>query len=255
MSAKILLLDCETAPAVVYVWGLYDEVIGTNQIIDDGYMLCWCAKWLGKKGIMSDSLVNYTSYTRNPRDDSKIAGSMWALLDKADIVVTHNGNKFDLKWLNTVFTKHGLKPVSGYKSVDTLAEVRKRFRFISNKLDFICRKLGLGKKLSTGGFELWDECMKGEKLAWNKLVTYCKHDVSLLEKLYLHIRPFIQNHPNLSLYSDGERMCPNCGSYDFHARGFEYTLAGKYQKFCCKMCGKRFSDRSRKELTIKTRGV
>ena len=257
MNAKILLLDIETAPAKVFCWGLFDQNIGTNQIVEDGYVLCWCAKWLGDREIKSDALVNYPSYyTQNPRSDKKIAESIWQLIGEADIVVTHNGNDFDLKWLNTIFIKNGLKPQCGYRSVDTFLEVKKKFRFISNKLDFICRKLSLGRKISTGGFELWDECMRGVRLAWRKLVKYCKHDVLLLEKLYLTLRPFMAHHPNLGLYEDRPIMCcPNCSSKHYRKRGFEYTLSAKYRRYSCYDCGKCFSDRTDRVGKVTTKGI
>ena len=45
IKPKILLLDIETAPAKVYSWGLFQQDHGINQVVEDGYMLCWCAKW------------------------------------------------------------------------------------------------------------------------------------------------------------------------------------------------------------------
>jgi RNase P subunit RPR2 len=241
IKAKILLLDIETAPAICYTWGIWQQDIGISQIVDDGYVLCWCAKWLGQDKVMSDSLINYPKHFKNnPRCDKKIAESIWKLVDEADIVVTHNGNDFDLKWLNTLFMKHQLKPVSSYKSVDTKLEIKKKFRFISNKLDFLCKKLELGRKISTGGFELWTECMGGNKESFSKMLTYCKHDVNLLEKLYLTIRPYITKHPNLNLYNTViSPVCPNCGSIRLIRKGFEYTAASKYQRFECLECGKK----------------
>ena len=240
MSAKILLLDIETAPAVVYTWGLYDQNIGINQIIHDGYVLCWAAKWLGNKSIISDSVYNHRrSHDVRQDYDKQIAKSMWQLLDEADIVVTHNGNNFDLKWLNTVFIKHSLPPPSDYKSIDTYSAMKTYFRFVSNKLDFVSRKLELGHKLNTNGFELWEKCMKGDHVSWAKMVEYCKHDVLLLEKLYLALRPFIKNHPNLALYtSDNKLLCTNCGSGNIQHRGFAFTATSKYRRYVCKDCGK-----------------
>jgi predicted RNA-binding Zn-ribbon protein involved in translation (DUF1610 family) len=240
MCPKILCLDLETAPAKVFSWGIWEQNIGVSQIVDDGYVLCWCAKWLDKKEIMSDALINYPSYfKKNPRCDKKIAESIWKLVNEADIVVTHNGNNFDLRWINTLFIKHDLKPVSPYKSVDTCVAVKRKFKFISNKLDFICKKLELGRKIQTGGFELWDECMRGVKKSWDKMIKYCKHDVRLLERLYLVIRPYINGHPNLNLYRGVvDEVCPNCGEKNLERRGHEYTSSCQYQRYVCRSCGK-----------------
>ena len=241
-GAKILLLDIETAPAKCYSWGLWDQNIGINQVIEDGYVLCWCAKWFGEKKIMHDALMDHPEhFKKNPMCDKKIALSIWHLLDKADIVVTHNGNSFDLKWLNTIFIKNHLPPVGTYKSVDTCNEIKRNFRFLSNKLDFVVRKLELGYKISTGGFELWTACMKGDEKAWAKMVTYCEHDVRILERLYSAIRPYIKTHPNLCLYNDkAVDGCPNCGGKDLAHKGWVYTQTAKYQRSACLNCGRKF---------------
>ena len=41
------------------------------------------------------------------------------LIDKADIVIAHNGDKFDLRKLNTRFLFHELGTPSSYQSIDT----------------------------------------------------------------------------------------------------------------------------------------
>ncbi len=246
MKAKILILDVETAPNLVYTWGLYDQNIGINQIKEGEFMLCWSAKWLDSKKVYFDSLIEYPSYfKKHPKSDEKIAKSIWKLVDEADIVVTHNGNNFDLKWLNTIFLKNGLKPASTFKSVDTLREVRGNFRFPSYRLDRVCQELGLGAKQSHEGFEMWRKCMGGDRKAWKKMVDYNKQDVVILEKLYLKLRPFMKSHPNLSLYHSDikDLKCPLCGGTHFKKKGFAYTQSNKYQRFVCVECGKNIRTR------------
>lgn len=244
---KILLLDIETAPAIAYVWDIWETNVGINQIIKDGYVICWSAKWFGEKTIMSDSVNKHCSPAKyDTVGEKKIAQSIWNLLDQADIVVTHNGDSFDLKWLNGIFVKHGIPPLAAVRSIDTLKEARKVGRFISNKLDFLVRKFKLGQKINTGGFELWDECLHGKKSSWNRMVTYCKHDTKLLENLYQVIRPYIRNHPNLALITHpntkGVQTCPACGSTKIQKKGFFYTNTGKYQRYRCDNCGKNARD-------------
>jgi len=245
-KAKILFLDIETAPNKVYTWALFDQNIGINQIIEPSYVLCWAAKWANERTMMSDAIINYSrNFKKHPRDDSKIALSMWKLLDEADIVVTHNGNRFDLKWLNTIFLKHGMPPPSTYASIDTYQQLRTNFRFQSNKLQFSAGDLGLGQKVKHEGFDLWIKCMRGEIKPWKRMVKYCCGDVRLLEDLYTELRPFIKNHPNLALYEDtvDGLVCPNCTGRRFKKKGFAYTSSQKYQRNVCLDCGKNIRDR------------
>jgi len=245
MSAKILFLDIETAPNKVYTWGLWEQNVGLEQIIQPGYMLSWSAKWLGDKKILSDSLFNYRKkYKENPTDDSEISKTAWALIDEADIVVAHNGLDFDLKWLNAVFLKNGLQPASTIKVIDTLKVARANFRFLSNKLDFLSKTLGIGEKLKHEGFGLWVKCMSGDAKAWKRMIDYNKKDVKLLEDIYMKLRPFISNHPNLALYSDLKaKICPNCLSPRLRNKGYAYTATNKYTRYVCRDCGKNTRDR------------
>lgn len=241
-GAKVLFLDVENAPAKAYVWGLFDQTINLPLIEEDGYMLSWAAKWLGEDKVYFDGLIKHRTHFRDyPRCDKQIAKSIWKLVDQADIVVTHNGNRHDLIWLNTVFIKHDLPPVSPFKSVDTFKVVKSTFKFLSMKLEFLVKKLELGEKVKHEGWGLWLKCMKGDKRAWKDMEKYNKRDVVVLEKLYLKLRPFIKHHPNLALYHDEDRfICPNCGSEKYVRNGHEYTPTNKFPRYRCSDCGKNF---------------
>ncbi len=245
------MLDIETAPSEVHTWSLYDVNIGINQIIKDGYVLMWAAKWLGSKMTMWDAVYKHTSPKfYDTLGEKELAKSIWKLVDEADIVVTHNGDDFDLRWLNAIFIKHHLPPASTYKSVDTKKEAKKAGRFLSNSLAFLLKKLELGHKINTGGFELWKACMEGNLSAWTRMVRYCQNDVTSLERLYQRLRPYIKLHPNLGLFAkEGERMCPNCASLNLRKKGFFYTNISRFQRYICLDCGKNVRDTHRVSKT------
>jgi hypothetical protein len=46
---KILMYDIETTPMKVYTWGLWQQNIGINQIIESTEMMCYGARFLGQK--------------------------------------------------------------------------------------------------------------------------------------------------------------------------------------------------------------
>ena len=158
------------------------------------------------------------------------------LISEADAVVHYNGSRFDMPILNKEFLLNNLAPPAPYKQIDLLRVVRKEFRFPSNKLDYVAQRLGLGKKTSHEGYQLWVKCMNREPAAWKVMEKYNKQDVVLLEKVYDRLLPWIgKQHPNRNLF-DG-KGCPTCGSDKLQKRGFSYTVSGKFQRYQCTSCG------------------
>ena len=234
-KAKILLIDIETAPKRAFVWSMWKQDIGISQLEADGYVLCWCAKWLDDDKVMTKKL---TKTEVASEDDSRIIKSIHKLMEVADVIVAHNGDRFDIPTLNARFVTHGLQPPGIYKSVDTLKIARNKFKFTSNRLDALGMFLGLGRKLDTGGFQLWRDVMDGCSKAMIKMVNYCKQDVLLLEQVYLKLRAWDNKHPNAAMFTDGtERVCNVCGSTHIHSKGDTVTNSKVYKRFKCQECG------------------
>lgn len=231
-EAKILFIDIETSPNLSYMWGHYEQ----NALAVESYwhLLSFSAKWLGGKSV-TKGLIDYPGYRSDKENDKKLVADIWKLLDEADIVIGHNVNAFDLKKINARFSFHKLLPPSPYKTVDTLTVARRHFAFHSNKLNDLCVFLGVGQKISTGGFELWKKCMEGDSASWKKMKAYNKNDVDILEKVYLELRPWM-SHPNMGMFSKGI-VCPNCSSDKLQARGFAINKTTKYRRFQCQSCG------------------
>lgn len=225
---RILLLDIETAPNLAYIWGLWNQNIGINQIEDNGYVLCWSAKWLGEDEIFFDSVKRSS--------EKSMLGKIHRLVSKADALVHYNGQKFDLPTLNREWLKHGFKPPAPSKHIDLMRVCKKHFRFVSNKLDYVSQFLGLGAKTHHTGHQLWVDCMNGKRAAWKLMEEYNKQDVMLLESLYQELLPWISNHPSHAA-REGYPCCPKCGSERQQQRGFAVTLAYKYARYQCKDCG------------------
>jgi DNA polymerase elongation subunit (family B) len=231
MTPRILLVDIETAPNKCYTWGLWDQNIAFSQVEESSYVLCWSAKWLGSKDMMFASVQKQTP--------TGMLKGIYALLSEADVVIHYNGSKFDIPTLNKEFIQYGFAPPAPYKQLDLLKACRKAFRFQSNKMTNVTKALGIGEKVKHEGFELWVKCMKGDLEAWKKMEHYNRGDVRLLESLYKRILPWIEHHPNLSVYQN-KPACSNCGSLHVQRRGKEVAILKWYARFHCQDCGKWF---------------
>jgi hypothetical protein len=224
---KILLLDIETAPHQVYVWGMWDQNVQLDRLIEHSRTLCWSAKWCGEDEILWDWELD---------GKKRMIRRVHKLMSEADIIVTYNGLKFDIPQLNNEFIKYGLDPIRPNKHIDLLRTAKAQFRLASNKLSFVAEYLKLGRKVQHKGFALWTGCLAGNREDWDKMVEYNQGDVTLLEAVYNRLRPWVKNHPDIRPGERGEH-CRHCGSEHVIGRGNRHTLEFEIHRLQCKDCG------------------
>lgn len=229
-KARILLFDIETMANLAYVWGKYEQdVIAVKR---HWYMLTFAYKWLDENKTYVYGLPDFPLYKKDKYSDKDLVKKLWDLFSEADIIIAHNGNSFDIKKANARFIKHKFKPPFPSKYIDTKLEAKKYFKFDSNKLDDLGDYFGIGRKINTGGFELWLGCEAGDKASWEKMKKYNIQDVILLEKVYKEMLPYMTQHPNLAIFQ-GERIaCRKCGSNRVQKRGIKFDK----QNWWCRDC-------------------
>jgi len=233
MNAKILVLDIETTPNLVWSWQTWAKNWNAIEVVQPWYILCVGAKWVGKKTQIL-SLTDYSHYKRHPKDDSKLLKDLWDLMNEADIIVGWNSKAFDVKKINSRLLLHGFNPPSPYKQVDVMCEKKKVAKSNSNRLADSAEEWGVGRKMDTGGFELWTGCMNGDPKAWAKMKRYCVRDVDITAKSYLFLRPWMTTHPNLNWYSRDIVACSACGKQKtLVKRGWQPAGARRRQIYHC----------------------
>jgi hypothetical protein len=231
---KILLYDLEITPILGWTYEMWDaRVIKVEQ---EPYIMSLSWKWLGEEKVRNSNIQHWIGDPECEEvPDGAVVSLLWSLMDKADIVVAHNAKKFDNRVATARFMQHGMPPPSPYKTVDTLLAARRYFKFGSNSLNDLCHRLDIGQKPKTTHASLWHDCLDGDEKAWKKMVKYNNNDVVLLEKLYLKLRPYITNHPNVCV-EEGDG-CPRCGSLSLQSRGYYTTNVSRYHRLCCNDCG------------------
>lgn len=254
LGPKILFLDIETAPMTVYTFQLKTDYISPDNIITPTFIICWAAKWFEEEQVFSGVISSKEIKTH---DDKRICVSIHELLNKADLVVAYNGDRFDFPKLNYRFIIHGLLPPSHYRTIDPLKSMRSQFRFDSNKLDFVNGELGIERKLHTD-FQLWKDCMAGDVDALARMQDYNKNDVVILEQNYLKIRPWMRSHPNMGTYYDWEgEICKVCGSKNVREvlDKYQFTAVSKFSLYRCNDCGAESRGRNNELTKEKRKGL
>lgn len=232
---RILLLDIETLPSLVFAWGakVYSGWINSDMLVEEAHMACAAWKWLGEHEVHTARMK-----LRSDPPDLPIIKALAKVWGEADAIVAQNGDAFDVKWIKARMLKVGLPPPPPVVQIDTLKIIRQNFSnhaTFSAKLDNIARFLNLGKKIKVD-FELWKDVRAGDSEALDRMVEYNVHDVKLLEKVYNKIKPYASAKINRALFSD-RPVCPSCGEDSLQARGFAFTRARKHQRFACTACG------------------
>lgn len=233
---RVLIVDIETAPALMWGWGMYNQNFGVNQIKEFPYILCVGAQWLGEKKVMM--------FSKWEHGEVGMLEAIHRLLTEADLVVGKNSTKFDLPWIRTELLKHKIGPFPLVTHVDLEKTARGKFRFHSNKLEYILEYLGLGGKMEHEGFGMWRKVMEGDRAARRRMMKYCAIDVRQTGELYLEMRPFIDDHP--AFRAIGSHACQACGSTHTKKNGFRYTACYEIQRYKCKNCGREFQGERKK---------
>lgn len=247
---KILLFDLEMAPMKAYVWDRWEQNISLEQTISETFILCYSAKWLYSDTVFSDKLLPGEIKTGY---DYKLVNALWYLLNEADIVIAYNGIKADIPWLYSRFLVYGMPPVKPFITIDPYRTVKQKFGFSSNKMDAVAGYLGLSRKLPTS-FSLWRRCMEGYMNAILEMQEYNIQDVKVLEEVYLKLRPWIKNHPNIDNFIEDD-VCPFCGKkhHTLIENKYYYTSVNKYPLYRCNECGGVF--RGRKAIKNETKNL
>lgn len=227
-----LFFDIEVSYCKGWFWRpSYNTSISYNQVLEHAKIICISYKWEGQKKVYN---LNWDM----KQGEKVMLEKFIKVVEKADEIVGHNSDRFDIKWIRTRCMFHQLPMFPKYNSFDTLKFYRRFTNQPSNRLDDIGDYFGLGRKVRNED-GLWIKVVENnDRRALKRMVTYCDGDVILLEKVYLLSKPYSFNKiHNTGVKSD----CPECGSDNVKLHGFNYLASGtKKQRMTCNDCSKKF---------------
>lgn len=239
MTANTAFFDVETSPNKGLFWRAgYKLNISTEQITQERSLLSAAWKYRNKKRVYG---VKSKVYRDGSICDEKLVRTLTDGLLDAELLVGHNGDKFDIRWVNGRALINGLPKLAPVRTVDTLKVARKYFDLNSYRLDYLARLLGLEPKLATE-YGLWkDICTgrdrDGKKLAY--MLLYNKHDVVLLEDVYNILERYNDSPVIANQVDDDNPRCPFCKTKKVpQKRGKFLNLKTWRQRYQCRECGK-----------------
>jgi uncharacterized protein YprB with RNaseH-like and TPR domain len=169
----------------------------TDLAADRGVILC--ASWEsstepGKvRTIRQDDPKINPDWDTRRSNDREIVKYLNGLVRDHDIVVAHNGSRFDLPFLRTRAMRWRLAPLKDVKNVDPLSIAWRKFRLRSNSLGAVADHLGIEDKKTPLDLSVWAAAMlDGCKKSMNKIVAHCEADIKVLSAVLPHVKPFIK---------------------------------------------------------------
>ena len=231
---KRLFFDIETSPNIgLFFEAGYKKNIGYESILKERAIICICYKWEDQTEV---GFLHWDS----KQSDKKMLEKFIQIANSADELVGHNGDNFDLKWIRTRCLFHKIDMFPSYTTIDTLKVSKSKFKFNSNKLDYIGQFLGIGKKIKTD-YSLWKEILLNNSSKHMALmIKYCQQDVKLLEKVYKKMSSHIAPKTHFGVIFKADRGdCPECGSDHLRLATTKITATGKKRlQYQCQTCHK-----------------
>ncbi len=236
---KILFYDLELSGSLAFLFQSGKQYVNPANIFFHQFIISIHWKWSDDGGVQNFSVLD------NPEgefyhNDIHVARKAIELFEQADIVVAHNGNRFDKKHVFGAAQRHRLPPFREPLYIDTLNDAR-RAKYDSNKLGELCKRLDLKQKKRETRIDWWHKAtIFGCKESISKIVHYGDGDIETLEELYYLQRPYnARFHPNLNLILGTNDRCPACGSSNIELQD-RPKIKGKtsiVDEYRCKSCG------------------
>lgn len=244
-ALRICFWDLESSLMEALSFGIWQQNIPVTSIKKHTHLLSnsWAFNDEEVQG------VRVTPEDVRTGNDLHVVVSMIEAIQSADLIVTFNGKKFDVKLLNTRALFWGLPPIKYPKHIDLMQDAKRQFKFPSNSMQNISMYLGLDGKIQTGGIGLWQECADWTNYskcdaALQKMLDYGKGDIDATRKLFYRMLGWSKNTPNIGLMTkeinnknhkeNNELLCVHCGSNDvtmINQKG--YTSLSAFDLYRC----------------------
>jgi len=176
--------------------GLFDlETSGFHA--DSSILLCCSIKAYEQNGqktsvktIRADSFEGWKSHKTQERE---VIEKVSYELDKFDILIAHNEERFDKKYFNAKCLQFGLRPILRFKKViDPIQLSWKHLRLGRNSLAALIDYLEIPVKKTPIELRKWlKAALEGDRKCMDLIVEHCEYDVITLEKVYKKLKSLV----------------------------------------------------------------
>lgn len=244
---KRLFYDIETSPEIVYTWRTgYKLNIPASNIIEDWKIICVSWSW------NDEDVVHNLKWNSRKRCDKSLVKKFIKVLNEADEIIAHNGDRFDIKKIRTRALVHRIPMRPRYKSFDTYKKAKHAFAMDSYSLNNIAKLLGVNTKINHEGFAMWVKCMQGDKKTLEDMIKYCDMDIVVLKDVFREMQNYLINNVHTGVTAGRlKHSCPNCGSETATLLDNSVTAKGTIKRIMeCNSCSYNYEISNRAFLNM-----
>lgn len=179
----------------------YADLETTSLNASFGRLLCGSdADVFGKVTTLRSDDRKYRGRRRT--DDGPLAAAIRDRWESYDVLVTWNGKRFDVPFLNARLTAaraatgdaQTYRPIRGdLKHIDALYLAKgQNMKLHSARLVAVQEFLGLGVEKNSILMDMWQDALDGDRAAMDYVVEHCERDVLVLREAFAHLKPFVK---------------------------------------------------------------
>ena len=242
---NVLYWDLESSLMGTLTFGIWNQNISGNRITKHSHLLSnsWAFNDEPPQG------VRLSPEDVESSNDLMVVVDSIKAIEKADLLVSFNGKRFDVPLLKTRALLHGLPPIKFPPHLDLMQEAKKNFRFPSNSMQNISLYLGEHGKLATSGRNLWERCYHYQNYddcndALAQMLEYGLQDIDATRDLHKRLQGWFKSPVNIGLITkeingvntkdNRDLLCPHCSSKDVDKIGSKaYTSVSSFNIYRC----------------------
>lgn len=242
---NVLYWDLESSLMGTLTFGIWNQNISGNRITKHSHLLSnsWAFNDEPPQG------VRLSPEDVEGSNDLMVVVDSIKAIEKADLLVSFNGKRFDVPLLKTRALLHGLPPIKFPPHLDLMQEAKKNFRFPSNSMQNISLYLGEHGKLATSGRNLWERCYHYQNYddcndALAQMLEYGLQDIDATRDLHKRLQGWFKSPVNIGLITkeingvntkdNRDLLCPHCSSKDVDKIGSKaYTSVSSFNIYRC----------------------
>jgi uncharacterized protein YprB with RNaseH-like and TPR domain len=164
----------------------------SNLSANFGMLLAGGFKTFGEKTVKLYRIDRMPQYKKEPWNDIELARLIREELEEADILVSYNGRRFDIPFLNARLIKYDMKPIIGKKHIDLFFTSKFQLKLSNWSLDALAKHLGLPIEKTQMQGDQWIKAMTGDKVSLDYIVDHCRKDVIVLEMAFMKTKGLIK---------------------------------------------------------------